>query len=107
MDLTTIGPHLTPILTIAILVSAVKPFLETRLPRAAPLHDATVRALALALGIVGMPADYLLHTAHASGPGIENALGSGLLAGMGAILTYHLVAGDLFGASRAAGPVSG
>ena len=107
MDLTTIGPHLTPILTIAILVSAIKPFLETRLPRTAPLHDAVIRVLALALGLAGMPADYLLHTAHVSGPGLENALGSGLLAGMGAILTYHLVAGDLFGAPRAAGPTSG
>jgi hypothetical protein len=96
MDLAQLGPHLTPILTVAILVSAIKPFLEVRIPRTAPLHDAAIRLLAIGLGLAGMLADYLLHTSHASGPGVETALGAGLLAGVGAILTYHLVAGDLF-----------
>jgi hypothetical protein len=98
MDLAQLGPHLTPILTVAILVSAIKPFLEVRLPRTAPLHDATIRLLAIGLGLGGMLANYLLHTAHAGGPGVESALGDGLLVGVGAILTYHLVAGDLFAA---------
>jgi hypothetical protein len=96
MDLAQIGPHLSPILIIAILVSVIKPFLEVRIPRATPLHDAVVRLLAIGLGLAGMLADYLLRAARANGLGIENALGSGLLAGVGAILTYHLVAGDLF-----------
>ena len=91
MDIAQIGPNLTPILAIAILVSAIKPFLERRMPIADPLHDATVRALAIALGLLGMAMDYVLHACAVTGSGIENALGDGLVAGVGAILTYHLV----------------
>ena len=78
------------------MVSAVKPFLEVRIRRTAPLHDATIRLLAIALGLAGMSLDYLLHATRVSGPGMEDALGKGLLAGVGAILTYHLIAGNLF-----------
>lgn len=100
MDIAQLGPHLTPVLTIAILVSILKPFLERRVPPAAPLHDAVVRLLAVGLGLLGMTADYLIHAPALNGAGMENALGGGLVAGVGAILTYHLVAADLF----AAGP---
>ena len=96
MDPTQLGPHLTPILTISILVSLLKPFIEQTCPPVAPLHDALIRLLAITLGLTGMVLHYSLHTQHISGPGIENALGSGLLAGVGAILTYHLVSGSLF-----------
>ena len=98
MDIAQIGPNLTPILAIAILVSAIKPFLERRVSPADPLHDATVRALAIALGLLGMVADYLLHGHAVTGSGIENALGDGLVAGVGAILTYHLVRGGVLNA---------
>jgi hypothetical protein len=96
MDLTQLGPHLTPVLAIAIVVSLAKPFLERRVPPAHPLHDPLLRLLAVALGVAGMAFDYLAH-AGATAPGLENALGGGLLAGAGAILTYHLVAGSMFG----------
>ena len=66
------------------------------MPRDWRLHDATIRLLAIAIGVAGKLADYLNHTAHASGPGLQNALGSGLAAGLGAILTYHVVSGNLF-----------
>ena len=100
MDITGLGPHLTPILAIAILVSMIKPFLERRVPIADPLHDATVRLLAVGLGLVGMTIDYALHAHAISGPGLEDALGGGLVAGVGAILTYHLVASDVFTGSK-------
>lgn len=100
MNIAQLGPHLTPVLAIAILVSTIKPFLEQRVAPSAPLHDAIVRLLAIALGLAGMLADYLLHAGTLSGSGVENALGSGLVAGVGAILTYHLVAGDVFGGAR-------
>jgi hypothetical protein len=45
--------------------------------------------------VSGMAFDYLTH-AGATAPGLENALGAGLLAGVGAILTYHVVAGNMF-----------
>jgi hypothetical protein len=96
MDLSQLGPHLTPILTIAILVSAIKPFLEQNLKPGDRLHDATIRLLALALGLAGLATDYLIHAAPPTAAGLERALGGGLLAGVGAILTYHLVAGDVF-----------
>jgi hypothetical protein len=100
MDLTQLGPHLTPVLTIAILISLVKPFVERRIPATDALHDPLIRLLAVALGVVGMALDYLAR-AHPTSLGFENALGSGLIAGAGAILTYHLVAGSLFdGAPR-------
>jgi len=100
MDIAQIGPNLTPILAIAILVSAIKPFLERRMPIADPLHDATVRALAIALGLLGMATDYVLHAHAVTGSGIENALGDGLVAGVGAILTYHLVRGGVLSAAQ-------
>jgi hypothetical protein len=96
MNLAQLGPHLTPILTVAILVSMVKPFLEQRVPTARPLHDPLIRLLAIALGVIGMLLDYLAHGAP-SPLGLENALGSGLLTGASAVLTYHLVSGNLFG----------
>ena len=101
MDIAQIGPNLTPILAIAILVSAIKPFLERRVPIADPLHDATVRALAIGLGLLGMATDYVLHAHAVTGSGIENALGDGLVAGVGAILTYHLVRGGVLNAVQA------
>ena len=87
---------LTAAALVAILVSIIKPFAEARMPRDWPLHDASIRLLAIALGLAGELADYLNHTAHATGPGLQNALGSGLAAGLGAILTYHVVSGNLF-----------
>jgi hypothetical protein len=101
MDLTQLGPHLTPVITIAILVSLIKPFLERRLPAANPLHDPTIRLLAVGLGVLGTLFDYAVNSHAATGVGVENALGSGLVAGVGAILTYHLVAGNMFTGSKA------
>ncbi len=96
MDISQLGPHLTPVISIAILVSLIKPFLERRLPAANPLHDPAIRLLAVGLGVLGTLFDYAVNSHAATGMGIENALGSGLVAGVGAILTYHLVAGDVF-----------
>jgi hypothetical protein len=73
MELAQIRSHPTPMRVIAILVSAAKPFPERRFPAADPLHD---------------PA--------ATGLGLEHALGNGLLAGMGAIVTCHQAPGGVF-----------
>jgi hypothetical protein len=101
MNISQLGPHLTPVLAIAVLVSLIKPFLERRVSTTNPLHDPAIRLLAVSLGVLGTLLDYALNTRAATGTGIENALGSGLVAGVGAILTYHLVAGDVFSGSKA------
>jgi hypothetical protein len=102
MDISQLGPHLTPVLAIAVLVSLIKPFLERRVPTTNPLHDPAIRLLAVGLGVLGALLDYALNTHVATGAELENALGSGLVAGVGAILTHHLVAGDMFSGSTAA-----
>jgi hypothetical protein len=99
MNFAQIGPHLTSILAIAILVSLAKPFLEQIVPVTRPLHDPLIRLLAVALGIAGMAFDYVANGSPTL-PGLENALGSGLLAGVSAILTYHLVSGSMPGATQ-------
>jgi hypothetical protein len=91
---------LTAAARVAIAVSLVKPYVEARMPKGWSLHDATIRLLAIAMGIAAAVADYLNHTAHVSGPGVQNALGSGLAAGLGAILYYHIVSGNLFDQPR-------
>ncbi len=92
----TISAAIPAALLIAILVSLVKPFLERRIGPADPLHDPTVRLLAIGLGLgIGL-GNYLLHTDHPNGPGAEGALGLGLTAGLGAIITYHAVSGSVF-----------
>ena len=48
-----------------------------------------------------MATDYVLHAHAVSGAGLENALGDGLVAGVGAILTYHLVRGGAPNAAQA------
>lgn len=100
MDITQLGP-LTPVLAIAIIVSLLKPFLERRFPVTDSLHDSAIRVFAVALGLVGLSADYLLNTSRLTGSGFEHALGNGLVAGVGAVLTYHLVTGSIFGGSGA------
>jgi hypothetical protein len=45
-----------------------------------------------------MALTYLAH-ARPTAPGFENSLGSGLLAGVGAIVTYHLVTGNFLQSS--------
>lgn len=52
---------------IAIVVGAIKPLPERRVPLADPLHDATVRALAIALRLPGIATDYALHAHAVSG----------------------------------------
>ena len=42
MNVAQLGPHLTPVLAIAIVVSLLKPFLEQRLPPTRPLHDPAI-----------------------------------------------------------------
>jgi hypothetical protein len=101
MDIAQLGPHLTPVLAVAILVSLIKPFLERRIASTNPLHDPAIRLLAVGLGVLGTLFDYTVNAHGATGVGLENALGSGLVAGVGAILTYHLVAGDVFTGSKA------
>jgi hypothetical protein len=101
MDIAQLGPHLTPVLAVAILVSLIKPFLERRVPTTNPLHDPAIRLLAVGLAVLGTLLDYAVNAHAATGAGLENALGSGMVAGVGAILTYHLVAGDVFTGSKA------
>ncbi len=66
------------------------------MPRDWRLHDATIRLVAIAIGLAGELGDYLNHAQHATGPGLQSALGQGLAAGLGAILTYHVVSDNLF-----------
>jgi hypothetical protein len=51
---------------------------------------------------LGAALHYLPHAHTAAGSGVDNALGSGLVAGVGAILTYQMIAGDVFGGSAPA-----
>lgn len=87
----------TLILVVAIVVSLFKPFLELRLRPDHPLHDTTVRLLSIVVGLVAAIIDYMVHTAAwQNGAALEVVLGRGLAAGVGAVLTYHLLTSSVW-----------
>lgn len=87
----------TLILVVAIVVSLLKPFLELSLKPASPLHDTAIRLLAIVVGLVAALTDYLVHTTNwQNGVLLESTLGRGLAAGVGAVLTYHLLTSSVW-----------
>ena len=86
-------------LVIAVIVSLVKTYLELAVPPASRLHDATIRAVAVGLGVAGavvqagLDRPLTLHLAW-------DAAGQGLVYGLTAIASFHLVTGDYFGGTQ-------
>ena len=88
-------------LIIAILISLLKPFLEQRFPQGSPLHDATIRFVAVLLGVGGSLADQAIG-ARLTAPLAWAAAQSGLLAAVTAIASFHLVTRSYFVEASAA-----
>lgn len=85
------------VLVVAIIVSLIKPFLELKVGLTNPLHDTAVRLLAIAVGIIGSALDFAAHNGSwSNGQAIEALAGNGLVAGVGAVVTYHLLTGNVF-----------
>ena len=82
-------------LIIAILVSLLKPFLEQRFPQATSLHDATVRLVAVLLGVGGSVINQAVSTP-LTAQLAWSAAQSGLLAAVTAIASFHLVTRSYF-----------
>ena len=90
-------------LVIAILVSLVKPLIELWLPPTAPAHDSVIRLLAVAAGVGGE----IIRTAVDSTITLQSAwsaAGTGLMEGVFAVATYHLVTANYFDSSTAKTP---
>lgn len=82
-------------LIIAILISLLKPFLEQQFPQGSPLHDATIRFVAVLLGVGGSLADQAIG-ARLTAPLAWAAAQSGLLTSVTAIASFHLVTRSYF-----------
>ncbi len=103
MDVST----LSLVLVVAITVSLLKPFLELFLKLGSPLHDTSIRLAAIVVGIVGALADFAVHSGNwGNGLAVEAAAGTGLAAGVGAVVIYHLLTADVFFTLGASEPVS-
>lgn len=81
----------------AIIVSLLKVFIEMRVKPGLVLHDTLIRIVAIAVGMAVVLADYTLHAGNwQNGSGVEDALGRGLLVGIGSIISYHLITASAF-----------
>lgn len=93
MDLSTISL----VLVVAIVVSLVKPFLELAIKPANALHDTMIRLMAIVVGLIFAGIDYGVHGGSwGQGALVEATAGRGLVAGVGAVLTYHLLTSSVW-----------
>ncbi len=82
-------------LSLGVIVSMLVGLLKAWIPGNGAQNASAVRLLAIVLGVAGQFGNYLLNTPHPTGPGIEGALGIGFAAGVAAIGSYHVYAGQL------------
>lgn len=78
-------------LIVAILAGLLKPWIGGT----GAQKDSAVRSLVLVLAVAIEVANYVLTTAHPTGPGAEGVLGQGFVAAGAALAYYHTYNGDL------------
>jgi hypothetical protein len=92
-----------------LIVSLLKPYMEeTFLPLASPLHNATIRLVAIVVGVVACVLGTM--TTVGGWPDAQTLLGSvgqGALAGIASIATYHLYTTGMWDDNAPDAPATG